>query len=52
VNSQFTGRILEKTHVADKEAVIPEIKGRAFITGTHQFIVDPADPLEEGFLLG
>ncbi|GIO29573.1 MULTISPECIES: proline racemase family protein [Paenibacillus] len=52
VNSQFTGRILEKTYVADKEAVIPEIKGRAFITGTHQFIVDPADPLGEGFLLG
>ncbi|MCJ8013464.1 proline racemase family protein [Paenibacillus sp. KQZ6P-2] len=52
VNSQFTGRILEKTYVADKEAVIPEIKGRAFITGTHQFIVDPADPLGKGFLLG
>lgn len=52
VDSQFTGRIMETVKVAEYEAIIPLIQGRAFITGTHQFIVDPSDPLGEGFLLG
>ncbi|MCY9666654.1 proline racemase family protein [Paenibacillus alginolyticus] len=52
VDSQFTGRIMETVKVDEYEAIIPLIQGRAFITGTHQFIVDPSDPLGEGFLLG
>ncbi|KQX68323.1 proline racemase family protein [Paenibacillus sp. Root444D2] len=52
VDSQFTGRVMETVKVAEYEAIIPLIQGRAFITGTHQFIVDPSDPLGEGFLLG
>ncbi|KRE32754.1 proline racemase family protein [Paenibacillus sp. Soil724D2] len=52
VDSQFSGRIMETVKVAEYKAIIPLIQGRAFITGTHQFIVDPSDPLGEGFLLG
>ncbi|WP_261304419.1 proline racemase family protein [Paenibacillus andongensis] len=52
VDSQFTGRVMETVKVAKYEAIVPLIQGRAFITGTHQFIVDPSDPLGEGFLLG
>ncbi|NOU87017.1 proline racemase [Paenibacillus sp. LMG 31460] len=52
VDSQFTGRVMETVKVAEYEAIVPLIQGRAFITGTHQFIVDPSDPLGEGFLLG
>jgi proline racemase len=33
------------------DAIVPEVTGRAFITGRHTFWVDPADPLREGFLL-
>jgi proline racemase len=52
VGSQFTGRVMETVKAAEYEAIVPLIQGRAFITGTHQFIVDPSDPLGEGFLLG
>ena len=52
VDSQFTGHIMRTGTVADFAAIVPQIKGRAFITGTHQFVVDPSDPLGEGFLLG
>jgi len=34
-----------------KEAVIPRISGRAFITGIHQFLVDKNDIFPQGFLL-
>jgi len=32
--------------------VIPEVTGSAFITGHHEFVIDPHDPLKDGFLLG
>ncbi|TCP23442.1 proline racemase [Scopulibacillus darangshiensis] len=51
VASQLTGRVLAKTTVGPFNAVLPELTGSAFITGYHQFVVDPADPLKEGFLL-
>jgi proline racemase len=31
--------------------VIPEVEGRAYITGRHTFTIDPVDPLREGFIL-
>lgn len=51
VNSQFIGTVVGTTQVAEYAAVIPTIEGRAFITGLHQFVVDPTDPLKDGFLL-
>lgn len=51
VGSQFVGQIIETTKVAGFDAVIPKIEGKAFITGLHQFVVDPTDPLVDGFLL-
>lgn len=47
----FTGRVLETTTVGDYPAVVPEIAGRAFITGMHSFIIEPDDPLRDGFLV-
>ena len=32
-------------------AVVPEVDGTAFRTGTHEFTLDPRDPLGSGFLL-
>ena len=32
-------------------AVVPEVRGRAFVTGQHDFVIDPEDPLSAGFLL-
>lgn len=49
--SVFQGRVLEETRVGPHEAVIPEVSGSAYITGRHEFIIDPNDPLAHGFLL-
>ncbi|MEM8909333.1 MAG: proline racemase family protein, partial [Bacteroidota bacterium] len=32
-------------------AVIPEVTGMAYITGQHEFFIDPDDPFAEGFFL-
>ncbi|MFE5430743.1 proline racemase family protein [Peribacillus simplex] len=52
IGTQFESEIIELIKVEEgKSAVISKIKGRAFITGIQQFVMDPTDPLEEGFLL-
>lgn len=47
----FLGRIAGETEVAGRPAILPEVTGTAYITGTSQFFFDPDDPLREGFLL-
>ena len=51
INSKFKGRIVREENVSDKPAIIPEITGRAWITGTHQHFLDPDDPWPEGYRL-
>jgi proline racemase len=51
VGTAFEGRVLEETRVADFPAVIPEVSGRASITGYHTFVVEVDDPLPNGFFL-
>jgi len=31
------------------EAIVPSLKGRAWITGTHQHMLDPQDPWPSGY---
>jgi trans-L-3-hydroxyproline dehydratase len=50
--SVFAGRIAEREQVGAYAAVTPEVSGTAFITGRHEFILDPRDTLGAGFLLG
>jgi trans-L-3-hydroxyproline dehydratase len=50
--SAFAGRIAERGQVGSYAAVTPEVSGTAFITGRHEFILDPRDTLGAGFLLG
>jgi len=52
IGTVFRARIVKETKVGDIPAVVPEITGSAYVTGIHQFVVDPDDPLKEGFLLG
>lgn len=49
IGSQFTGRIVGEADVGGHPAVIPQIAGRAWITGTHQHIVAPDDPWPMGY---
>ncbi len=51
IGSRFTGRIVETTSVAGRPAVIPEITGRAWLTGMAQYLLDPEDPFPVGFRL-
>ena len=45
----FRGRVLEATSLGAFDAIIPENSGRAFVTGFHDFVVDPRDPHPAGF---
>jgi proline racemase len=49
LDSEFLGRIAALTSVGAKPAIIPTISGRAWITGTHQHMLDPADPWPSGY---
>lgn len=51
IGTRFRGRLLEVTRVGNLPAVVPEITGRAFITGIQEFTLHPEDPLKYGFLL-
>jgi len=51
IGTRFRGRVLETTKVAGRPAIVPEVQGRAFLTGRHEFWLDPADPLAHGFFL-
>ena len=47
--SLFGGRMLSKTKVGSFDAWVPEISGTAYLTGMHQFVIDPDDPQAHGF---
>jgi proline racemase len=51
IGTRFAGRIVRTTTVGTIPAVVPEVEGSAFITGRAEFVLDPADPLREGFFL-
>jgi len=51
IDSEFRGRIVETTQVGARPAIVPEIAGRAWITGVHQHMLDPDDPWPEGYRL-
>jgi proline racemase len=49
IGTRLTGRLKGRTVVGDYPAIVPEIEGTAWITGEHTFVIDPHDPLKEGF---
>ena len=49
IDSRFDCSIVEATRVGNKTAIIPSIRGRAWVTGTHQIMLDPDDPWPEGY---
>jgi len=51
IGSAFEGRIVSETSVGDRPAIVPAIRGSAWITGVTQLMVDPSDPFPEGYLL-
>jgi proline racemase len=51
IGSTFGGRILAEVEVGGRPAIVPAIRGSAWITGITQVFVDPDDPFPEGYLL-
>lgn len=51
INTQFIGHIRGMAKVGDLDAVLPTIKGRAWITAEKNVHLDPEDPFPTGFLL-
>jgi len=67
LGTTFEGQIVEETTVGDPStlrlrsgqagsgrclpAIVPEIRGTAYLTGLHRFVVTPGDPFPEGFLI-
>ena len=49
IGSRFYCRIESETRVGDVDAIVPAISGRAWVTGTHQHMLDPDDPWPEGY---
>ena len=48
----FTGRLLRETKVGEYKAVVPTLKGTAWITGFASYVVDPEDPFPTGYTVG
>jgi proline racemase len=51
IGSRFVGRLVGEVPVGDRSGVVPEISGRAWITGMGQYLLDPTDPFPTGFEL-
>ena len=51
LGTTFEGRIVSETEVGGRPAIVPAIRGSAWITGVTQVLVDPSDPFPEGYLL-
>ena len=51
LGTTFDGRIVGETTVGGRPAIVPAIRGSAWITGITQVMLDPSDPFPEGYLL-
>ncbi|MGE0211513.1 MAG: proline racemase family protein [Parvibaculaceae bacterium] len=52
ISSRFNGLIEAETTLADgTKAILPSIAGRAWITGYHNYVLDPEDPYPTGYTL-
>ena len=47
----FTAEVVETTKFGPYDAVIPKVTGTAYITGRDELLIDPSDPLRNGFIL-
>ena len=50
-DSVFVGSVVSEEDYGPFTAVIPQVEGTAHITGKHTFLIDPKDPMKDGFIL-
>ncbi|NWB31411.1 proline racemase family protein [Pseudomonas gingeri] len=51
LSTEFVGEIVETLTVGDRAGIRPAISGQAFLTGFHQYVLDPNDPFPTGYTL-
>jgi proline racemase len=52
IGTTFTGRLVDTTTVGLFPAVVPTVRGRAWLTAMGHYLLDPEDPFPSGFLIG
>jgi len=51
LGTTFTGEVVEVIKFGGFDAVIPKVTGSSYIIGVNTWLIDPDDPLSDGFLL-
>jgi proline racemase len=51
IGTRFIGRLIDEDATGPITTVTPQITGRAWVTGTAQYLLDPTDPFPAGFQL-
>ncbi|HSW28526.1 MAG TPA: proline racemase family protein [Longimicrobiales bacterium] len=51
LGTTFGGRVVGTTRIGPHDAIVPRVSGSAHITGRSEWLLDPDDPLRDGFLL-
>jgi proline racemase len=51
IGSRFTGELVDTARVGPFDAVVPTIRGRAWVTALATYLLDPDDPFPAGFLV-
>jgi proline racemase len=52
IGTRFTGRLVDTATVGGIPAVVPTVRGRAWLTAMGHYLLDPDDPFPAGFLIG
>jgi len=52
IGTRFRGKLVAERQVEDWVMVDPIVTGTSYLTGIQQFVVDPHDPLKQGFMIG
>jgi trans-L-3-hydroxyproline dehydratase len=51
IGTRYIGSVVKTTKFGSYDAIIPQVDGTAHITGKNEFLIDPEDPLKDGFIL-
>jgi proline racemase len=51
IGTRFTGKVVATTTVGGFDAVVPTVRGRAWVTGISTYLLDPNDPFPAGFTM-
>jgi proline racemase len=51
LDTVFEAELVDRTTIGSYAAYVTQIRGRAWITGGHQFIIEETDPFQNGYLI-